>query len=60
MPAAQHGQFYGGDSYILLYTYKKGKNDAYILYFWLGNDSTPDEKGELYIKFMYKTDLLNE
>jgi hypothetical protein len=31
----KYGQFYGGDSYILLYTYydKRGK-EAYIIYFW--------------------------
>lgn len=38
-------EFFGGDSYILLYSYKKGRSDEYIIYFWLGNDSSPDEKG---------------
>lgn len=42
---ADYGEFYGGDSYILLYSYKKGRSDEYIIYFWLGNDSTADEKG---------------
>ncbi len=38
-------EFYGGDSYILLYSYKKGRSDEYIIYFWLGNESSSDEKG---------------
>jgi len=42
---ADYGEFYGGDSYILLYSYKKGRSDEYIIYFWLGNESTADEKG---------------
>ncbi len=37
--------FFSGDSYILLYTYQKGGSVQYILYYWLGKDSTPDEKG---------------
>lgn len=37
--------FFSGDSYILLYTYQKGGSVQYMLYFWLGKDSTPDEKG---------------
>ena len=43
---ATFGQLYAGDSYIVLYTYevKPGKPE-YILYFWLGNQSTADEKG---------------
>jgi len=42
---AQYGQFYAGDSYIILYTYMKGSSEEYMLYFWQGNLSTNDEKG---------------
>jgi hypothetical protein len=42
---ANHGEFFGGDSYILLYTYMKGRSEEYLIYFWLGNESSPDEKG---------------
>lgn len=42
---SEYGEFHGGDSYILLYTYSKGRSEEYIIYFWLGNDSTADEKG---------------
>ena len=42
-----YSHFYGGDSYILLYTYTKpgSRSEEHIIYFWLGNDSTADEKG---------------
>jgi hypothetical protein len=47
VPADKFGQFYSGDSYIVLYTYRpEGKSrDAYIIYFWQGRKSTADEKG---------------
>jgi hypothetical protein len=46
VPKEKHGQFYGGDSYVMLYTYtdKRGREE-YIIYFWLGNTSSNDEKG---------------
>ncbi|XP_062342788.1 adseverin [Osmerus eperlanus] len=34
-----YGQFYGGDSYIILYTYKRGQ----VIYTWQGASSTQDE-----------------
>jgi len=45
VPKEQYGQFYGGDSYIILYTYEINKKPAWIIYFWQGNQSTSDEKG---------------
>jgi hypothetical protein len=44
---AQVGNFFSGDSYIVLYTYTPaGKSrEEYIIYFWQGKKSTPDEKG---------------
>ncbi len=30
-----HGQFYGGDCYIVLYAYTTGASDHFILYYWL-------------------------
>ena len=46
-PEHMHGHFFGGDSYILLYSYTPANRNAeeHIIYFWLGNDSTADEKG---------------
>lgn len=40
-----HGQFFGGDSYVVLYTYQVRGREQYIIYYWLGNHSTTDEKG---------------
>jgi len=34
VPEAKYGQFYGGDSYVLLYSYQKNRRDEYIIYFW--------------------------
>lgn len=31
-----YGQFYGGDSYVILYTYLVNGAINYIIYFWLG------------------------
>eukprot|EP00753_Platysulcus_tardus_P014808 PLAT4544.1.p1 GENE.PLAT4544.1~~PLAT4544.1.p1 ORF type:complete len:858 (-),score=452.55 PLAT4544.1:277-2784(-) len=45
VPPEKWGQFYAGDSYIILYTYNKGGRPAYIIYFWQGRASTSDEKG---------------
>jgi len=45
VPKEQYGQFYSGDSYVMLYTYKKGTRPQYIIYFWQGRFSSADEKG---------------
>lgn len=44
-PKNLYGQFFAGDSFIVLYTYKKGTKDAWIIYFWQGKESSTDEKG---------------
>jgi gelsolin len=45
VPPEKHGLFFGGDSYVLKYTYKeKMGREKYIIYFWQGTDSTQDEK----------------
>jgi hypothetical protein len=31
-----YGQFFGGDSYVILYTYKVNRKENYIVYFWQG------------------------
>lgn len=33
---ALYGQFFGGDSYVILYTYNVGRKENYIVYFWQG------------------------
>uniref|UniRef100_A0A8C7CW86 Villin-like n=1 Tax=Oncorhynchus kisutch TaxID=8019 RepID=A0A8C7CW86_ONCKI len=37
------GQFYGGDCYLVLYTYKRASKLQYILYMWQGRHATQDE-----------------
>jgi hypothetical protein len=45
VPLDTYGQFYAGDSYVVLYKYKDGnKRDAAFIYFWQGRDSSQDEK----------------
>merc|ERR1712136_382617 len=39
------GRFFGGDSYVIRYSYKNSEGrDAYVVYFWQGNESSTDEK----------------
>jgi len=47
LPKELYGQFYQGDSYIVLYNYKdkSGRKENFIIYFWQGRDSSTDEKG---------------
>jgi advillin len=46
VPEAQYGNFYGGDSYVILHVVKppSGKQSE-VIYFWQGRSSTTDEKG---------------
>ncbi|XP_038584655.1 villin-1 isoform X3 [Micropterus salmoides] len=37
------GQFYGGDCYLVLYTYLRSNQQQYILYMWQGRHATKDE-----------------
>lgn len=43
----QYGEFYNGDSYIVLNTYKEKESDEllYDVHFWIGKYSTQDEYG---------------
>ena len=34
-PRNRYGIFFQGDSYVILYTYRKGNQEHYIIYFWL-------------------------
>ncbi|XP_071439636.1 gelsolin, cytoplasmic [Hetaerina americana] len=44
IPENAKGFFFGGDSYVIKYTYQKDGRRGYVLYFWLGKDSTQDER----------------
>lgn len=47
VPKEKYGNFYGGDSYVLSYTYTKpgSSREEVIIYFWQGETSSLDEKG---------------
>lgn len=56
------GEFYDGDSYIVLHTYKKEDSEelAYNVFFWLGKDTSQDEAGTAAIKTVELDDLLGD
>ncbi|XP_036594754.1 villin-like protein [Trichosurus vulpecula] len=39
----KYGQFYGGDCYLVLYTYQKSGRAQYIIYIWQGQHASVDE-----------------
>ena len=55
-PKEQYGEFYDGDSYIILHTYKPDPDSetlAHNVHFWLGSQTTQDEAGSA----AYKTGI---
>uniref|UniRef100_A0A673MGK3 Villin-1 n=1 Tax=Sinocyclocheilus rhinocerous TaxID=307959 RepID=A0A673MGK3_9TELE len=44
-PSNTYGQFFEGDSYIILYTHKTSNNYTYDIHYWLGKDTSNDEQG---------------
>ncbi|XP_067892908.1 scinderin like b [Heterodontus francisci] len=42
---SSYGQFYGGDCYIILYTYQLGGREKHLIYTWQGKKATKDELG---------------
>eukprot|EP00761_Pharyngomonas_kirbyi_P003462 gb/GECH01003466.1/.p1 GENE.gb/GECH01003466.1/~~gb/GECH01003466.1/.p1 ORF type:complete len:376 (+),score=118.73 gb/GECH01003466.1/:1-1128(+) len=59
-PEEEYGQFYAGDSYIVLNTYKKEDSDLlhYDVHYWLGEETTQDEAGTAAYKTVELDDLL--
>jgi gelsolin len=59
-PKDKFGQFYDGDSYIILHSYKVGRKDeeklGHDIFFWLGSKTSQDEAGTA----AYKTVELDE
>jgi hypothetical protein len=43
--ASMYGQFFSGDSYVIQYEYEVNKRKQATLFYWLGMQSTTDEKG---------------
>lgn len=44
-PKKDHGKFYTGDSYIILFTKKNGDTYSWDIHFWLGSQTSQDESG---------------
>jgi len=62
-PSEDYGKFYGGDSYIILHTYKhdpKSEALSYDLHFWIGSTSTQDEYGTAAYKTVELDHFLND
>jgi gelsolin len=55
-PKEKYGQFYDGDSFIVLHSYKLGDKLGHDIFFWLGSKTTQDEAGTA----AYKTVELDE
>ena len=60
-PEAEYGNFYEGDSYIVLLTTKDPESDKLNqdVFFWLGLDSSLDEQGTAAYKTVELDDLLD-
>jgi len=59
-PKSRYGEFYSGDSYIILHTIKVQDKLAYDVYFWLGAETTQDEAGTAAYKTVELDDLLGD
>ncbi|KAI9248049.1 hypothetical protein BDA99DRAFT_471013 [Phascolomyces articulosus] len=61
VPEKQYGQFYQGDSYVVLKTTKKGNSDGLVhhIHFWLGRETTQDEAGTAAYKTVELDDYLD-
>jgi len=57
-PKEKYGSFFDGDSYIVLYTYKKEDKILYDVHFWLGQYTTQDEAGTAAYKTVELDDYL--
>jgi hypothetical protein len=59
-PKEEHGQFFSGDSYIVLHTFKEQDKIKWDLHFWLGRDTTQDEAGTAAYKTVELDTLLDD
>jgi len=59
-PKKQFGEFYEGDSYIVLNIYKRENELLYDVHFWIGKYSTQDEYGTAAYKTVELDNLLDD
>lgn len=57
-PKDQYGQFFKGDSYIVLNSYGSGDNLQHDLHIWIGSESTQDEYGTAAYKMVEADEIL--
>jgi hypothetical protein len=60
IPREQHGNFFSGDSYLVLHTYKEEDKIKWDLHFWLGKDTTQDEAGTAAYKTVELDTILDD
>ena len=58
VPEENHGTFFAGDCYVILYAYHDGKKDNYIIYYWIGARSSQDEQGAAALRTVELDDRL--
>lgn len=58
VPEKLLGVFFSGDSYVVKYRYSAGGSEKYLIYFWLGQNSSQDEKGTAAMKAVELDDEL--
>ena len=58
IPEEEHGIFFAGDCYVILYAYNDGKKDHYIIYYWIGAKSGQDEQGAAALRTVELDDRL--
>eukprot|EP00551_Chaetoceros_affinis_P002766 CAMPEP_0203659352 /NCGR_PEP_ID=MMETSP0088-20131115/51566_1 /ASSEMBLY_ACC=CAM_ASM_001087 /TAXON_ID=426623 /ORGANISM="Chaetoceros affinis, Strain CCMP159" /LENGTH=373 /DNA_ID=CAMNT_0050521349 /DNA_START=181 /DNA_END=1302 /DNA_ORIENTATION=+ len=61
-PENRYGEFYAGDSYIVLQTTKEEDSGSFVydIYFWIGSESSQDEYGVAAYKANELDDLLDD
>lgn len=59
-PEAEYGTFYKGDSYLVLNGYKVEDKLLFDVHFWIGDESSIDEKGVAAYKAVELDDLLDD
>jgi len=58
VPEEDHGVFFSGDCYVILYAYDDGKKDNYLIYYWIGENSSQDEQGAAALRTIELDDRL--
>lgn len=44
LEAREHGKFYSGNCYVILYAFSTEERDHFMIYYWIGNESLKEEQ----------------